>query len=115
MICAHAVCDEDVAAIHGEGQRVRPLIGQETKLAWPHGFDVTQYDLAPGFETDLASFAGRDVPRSTKAASLQTLKAPITHLAQAIRRPLMSGPCASLKTQAKPMPCFCASRRKMNA
>ena len=55
------MADEDVAAIHGEGQRVRPLIGQETKLAWPHGFDVTQYDLAPGFETDLASFAGRDV------------------------------------------------------
>ena len=55
------MADEDVAAINGEGQRVRPLIGQETKLAWPHGFDVTQYDLAPGFETDLASFAGRDV------------------------------------------------------
>jgi quercetin dioxygenase-like cupin family protein len=53
--------DEDIAVMREEGQLVRPLIGRETKLAWPHGFNITQYDLAPGHETDLASFAGRDV------------------------------------------------------
>jgi quercetin dioxygenase-like cupin family protein len=58
--CCIMAADE-VAEIHGAGQRVRPLIGQDAKLAWPHGFDVTQYDLASGHETDLASFGGRDV------------------------------------------------------
>jgi quercetin dioxygenase-like cupin family protein len=58
--CCIMAADE-VAEVHGAGQRVRPLIGQDAKLAWPHGFDVTQYDLASGHETDLATFGGRDV------------------------------------------------------